>query len=105
MAAAPLYQESGDEDDIPLEQGDVWPGAGGGLHPGPALDNYKPTNFTASHSQPADISILPHSGRGMSPVPGMRCPASWDPGTRGVPHMGIKRETEEDKGTPGTVEP
>ena len=38
-----------DEDDIPLEQGDVWPRAEPGLHPGPALDNYKATNFTVTH--------------------------------------------------------
>lgn len=60
-----------DEDDIPLEQGDVWPGAAPGLHPRPALDNYKPTNF------PAPAPTIRHlnpptqqSWTGMSP--GMR---------------------------------
>ena len=47
------YIKRSDEDDIPLEQGDVWPWADPGLHPGPALDNYKPTNF-----QPLAASVI-----------------------------------------------
>ena len=68
-----------DGDDIPLEQGDVWPAAEPGLHPGPALDNYKATNFpvTHRHLNPPTLGTQSSvSWTRMSPRPGMRCPAS-----------------------------